>query len=149
MPRKKSEATDANEVKEVKEETVVEKPALAQDFEYQNTGNVPYDLPKEVSVIELKAQVPFRMSQNEVKTVTTGLKVRIPEGYVGIITGDPDPKTQVEILGSPVILEPTLEMQEVMVTLKMFGYIYKIYNMGMPLGYLTLIPAKTVKAIKK
>lgn len=139
-----------NEI-EKKEQEVIEEPVLAKEFEYENVGNVKYDIPKATSIFDLKAQVPFRMIQNGVKTVSAGIKVRIPEGHIGLVLTDSvlDAKTQVCVLGAPIVIRPELEAKEVMITLKMFGAGYKIFNMGDKLGEMLILPAKEVKVIKK
>lgn len=132
------------------EEEKIEEPTLATAFEYSSVGNVAYDFLKENVVFDIKAQTPFRMNPGDVRTISSGLKIRIPEGYVGLITSaDVNVKTQVCVLGAPVILEPSIEPKEILVTLKMLGYGYKIYNMGDKLASLVLLPWKPVKTEKK
>ena len=146
MPRPKKEVVE--EKTEIKEEEVV---TLAKEFEYENTGNLPYNLSKNIYTFDLKAQVPFRMVPGDIKMMNTGIKVRIPEGFIGIIHTDDqiNIKTQVCVFGSPIILVPELEAKEVAVALKMFGTGYKIFNMGDKIASFTLIPTKEVKTDKK
>ena len=146
MARPKKEVVE--EKLEVKEE---EKLTLAKEFEYENIGNIPYNLSNNIYTFDLKAQVPFRMVAEDIKMISAGIKVRIPEGYIGIVHTDTDVniKTQVCVFGSPVILTPEFEAKEIIVALKMFGTGYKIFNMGDKIASLTLIPVKEVKTSKK
>lgn len=133
MPRKKSEEIAENEVVEtVGEEVVAEKPTRKKaKFEYKCVGNTKYEFPESGNIFDLMAQTPFRMTSGDVRTVTSGLKVRIPEGYVGfLVSAKPEAKSQVCVLNSPVLLPQSDTEFEVMVTLKMMGMGYKIFAMG-------------------
>ena len=120
-------------------------------FEYSSTGNIPYRFDENDAVFDLKAQTPFRINSGEVRTISAGIKVRIPDGFIGmVVSSDVNVKTQVCVLGAPVILLPSDEEKEVVITIKMFGYGYKIYNMGDKLASLLLIPnASSVVSMKK
>ena len=144
MPRPKKEDSV------ITEEEKIEEPILATSFEYSSIGNVNYDFDKGDNVFELKAQTPFRMNQGDIRIVTAGLKIRIPEGFVGfVVNGDINPKSQVCVLGSPILITPEFEEKELLITLKMFGYGYKIYNMGDVMAKLIILPSKTIKIEKK
>ena len=145
MAKKKIEGEEVISVEEEKKE-----PELASDFEYKSIGNFPYDFDKDSLVFTLKAQVPFRMNHDDMRVISTGIKVRIPDGCIGLITNcDIDPKSQVQILGAPVIVLPSIEEKEIMLTLKMFGYGFKIYKMGDDVAKLVIIKSKAIKSVKK
>lgn len=145
MAKKKVEGEEVVVAEEEKKE-----PVFASDFEYESIGNCPYDFDKDASVFTLKAQVPFRMNRDDVRVISTGIKVRIPDGCIGLITNcDIDPKSQVQILGAPVIILPSVEKKEIMVALKMFGYGFKVYKMGDDVAKLVIIKSKAIKSVKK
>lgn len=149
---KKNETEEKTVVKEKKPaaEQITAAPELASDFEYRSVGNVPYDFDKEALFFSLKAQVPFRLNHDDVRMISTGLKVRIPDGYIGLIlNSEADTKAHIEIVGSPVILTPSIEEKEIFVNVKMLGYGYKIYKMGDEVARLLLIKTKPVKSVKK
>lgn len=153
MARPKKElVSDSEEVKivaeEVKEET---RPLVFNDsLIYESVGNIKYDIPKSVSSIDLKAQVPFRMNGGDARLVSTGLKLEIPEGCIGLIVsaGDISVKNQTGILGGTQVVLPG-EMKEIFITLKMFGPGFKVFNMGDTMATLIILPASFIPAIQK
>ena len=110
---------------------------IVDRFEIESTGITNYNIS---NIMDLKAQIPFRMNPNDIKTINVGLTVHIPNDAIGLIVSDGQMsvKNQVGVLGGPIMLMPG-STQEINVVLKNFGNMFKIYNLGDTVAKLVLV----------
>lgn len=141
MGRPKKVETDYEQLVDgVDSSNLIKESKKKTEFYYENTSNIAYDLNEETSEIELKAQVPFRMNPGDLRCITAGLKIYLPNGVVGIILNNSkfDSKNQIAIVGNTLI--SSCVETDVTVILKNLSNInYKIYNVGDVLAKLVLL----------
>ena len=127
-------ARKAKPVEEVKKPT--------NELRYENIGNIPYDFDGlDFKQIELKAQFPTRLNRGDIRSIPTGIKIKVPENAFVLISGNYSllSKDHIAMLGGPYVVGPEEDMKEVHITLSNFSVLPKIIDIGAVVGYMTLI----------
>lgn len=143
MPRgKKAENMECPVIDKVEE--IVKESKIKNEFFYENTSNIPYELKDNTTEINLKAQVPFRMNPGDLRLINTGLKICLPKGVIGIIisNGVFDYKNQIGLIGNVVVNSQVTT--DVTVAIKNFSNTYKIYNVGDVIAKMILVKSASL-----